>query len=551
MAVFFMIFSPRIFGDSFFNVKDLILLSFYWIAFYYILKSNREHSIKYTLLAAFLSAITINIRLIGISIIFIYIFDYICTTKFSDPRKFFIYFIVTAITTVVCWARLWSNPLINFVEAFTLLANFAWDGDILFLHRIVRASALPWSYIPVWILVTTPIYILVFFMIGFFRVVLKVGTWQIGSIYYEIIFILIILGSILPVIFLHSIVYDGWRHLYYIYPAIILTAISGYSFLRGVIGFTSLKKPLIYLLNFYVFISLIFTAIWMWKSHPHQNIYFNFMAGKNAGDNFDLDYWGLSNKQAIELISKSSNSSFIKISVAPGKYAYVNYLSLIYNLKFLPRKVSDRFFPIEAGNINDADYVIQSFRGGDYIEPNSSHFNFFDAIYIDGQAILKIYENKSHNRKRPPSSSVPTAAYSFTTEGNGRKMLLDIGGAEIVGGGWSLPESWGTWSDGLYSKVLIPLPKKFTKLRINLIPYLSSGQVSRRVMVYINDSEYGLIELKSGDNTFTIDSSQVSPGEKYIIVKFIYLDKKELHKKKISSSEPRNLSMAITTATFD
>ena len=42
----------------------------------------------------------------------------------------------------------------------------------------------------------------------------------------------------------------------------------------------------------------------MIKHHPFQNVYFNMLAGKEIEKKFEMDYWGLSNKQALDYILK-------------------------------------------------------------------------------------------------------------------------------------------------------------------------------------------------------------------------------------------------------
>ena len=62
----------------------------------------------------------------------------------------------------------------------------------------------------------------------------------------------------------------------------------------------------------------------MIKNHPYQNIYFNFLAGKNPGLNFELDYWGLSNKDTLNYILKKDKKNNIKIhilSVSPYQFS--------------------------------------------------------------------------------------------------------------------------------------------------------------------------------------------------------------------------------------
>ena len=54
----------------------------------------------------------------------------------------------------------------------------------------------------------------------------------------------------------------------------------------------------------------------MIKDHPHQNIYFNVIAGKEIENKFEMDYWGLSNKQAFEYILKNENNDKINVGSA-------------------------------------------------------------------------------------------------------------------------------------------------------------------------------------------------------------------------------------------
>ena len=55
------------------------------------------------------------------------------------------------------------------------------------------------------------------------------------------------------------------------------------------------------------------TSFWIYKNHPNQNVFFNVLAGKHFDQKFEMDYWGNSNKAALEFISKN-NDGIIKIS---------------------------------------------------------------------------------------------------------------------------------------------------------------------------------------------------------------------------------------------
>ena len=75
----------------------------------------------------------------------------------------------------------------------------------------------------------------------------------------------------------------------------------------GLIHYTKIivrkNKFLIICLNLLLIIIFLNNFTNLIKLHPYQNIYFNYFLERIAKKNFDVDYWGLSNKNALEKIS--------------------------------------------------------------------------------------------------------------------------------------------------------------------------------------------------------------------------------------------------------
>ena len=70
----------------------------------------------------------------------------------------------------------------------------------------------------------------------------------------------------------------------------------------------------------FLFVLLIFFSIFLnahniYKLHPFQNVYFNFIVEKNANKLFVIDYWGLANQRSLEKIIIDSNNK--KIDIIP------------------------------------------------------------------------------------------------------------------------------------------------------------------------------------------------------------------------------------------
>lgn len=124
-------------------------------------------------------------------------------------------------------------------------------------------------------------------------------------------------GPIAAVIAFHSVVYNGWRQLYFIYPSFLLLATRGWvAVWSKEPTWTRYKISLLVLTT----ISVVCTAMLMWNAHPLENVYFNLLAGKNVRARYEMDYWGLGNRKALEYILEHDSSPVITVwadSVTP------------------------------------------------------------------------------------------------------------------------------------------------------------------------------------------------------------------------------------------
>ena len=197
-------------------------------------------------------------------------------------------------------------------------------------------------------------------------------------------FLLTFLIPIIAAIDFRSVSYDGWRHLYFIYPSFLLIAMFAVHLIK--IIFFKKKNYFLYIL---ILILILPTGIWMYKNHPFQYVYFNFLAGKNFNEKFEMDYLGVSNKSALEyIISKDSK----KIKVYN-----LNTTDLYVSKKILRKK--DRSKIIIVDDINNADYITNNFtdwRGEikptNFIKPEN--FNIIHEIKVDDITINTIYKKK-------------------------------------------------------------------------------------------------------------------------------------------------------------
>ena len=83
------------------------------------------------------------------------------------------------------------------------------------------------------------------------------------------------------------------------------------------------------------FFQFINNCYFIYKAHPLQNIYFNYISKSFINGNFPIDYWGLGNKKTIDYLLKKkknfsiSTSSYIQLENLKYYKSEINYMNII------------------------------------------------------------------------------------------------------------------------------------------------------------------------------------------------------------------------------
>lgn len=369
LAATFMLLSPRIFADSFYNSKDIVFMAAYALAINTAIMYMLTPSIKNAIIHAFVTAYAIDIRVMAvvvpaatILILFIRLFR-----REIYLKKMIItlatYLVLSGVLVVIMWPWLWTDPLGNFIQAFENMSKFRWHGSELYFGELIKATNLPWHYTFTWIGITTPIIYLVLFIVGSLYILFQlisnhIKLWKSDEQLQDYLFFGFFWIPILAVIILQSVLYNGWRQLYFVYPMFILIATGGLILLWK-------NSTLIYkkFLVGFISIYLTYTVLWMWNVHPMQNVYFNVLAGKEWKTKWSMDYWGLGNLQAVEYILDNDNSHKVNIKVISRTNLF---------LFFLLKNPDDRSRINYVKTLEEADYVL-----------NNYYRHHYDPIYKD------------------------------------------------------------------------------------------------------------------------------------------------------------------------
>jgi hypothetical protein len=384
----FLVLSPRIFADAFYNSKDIVLLSFFIMGMLTLLKFQEAQTYKNALLHALVCALAIDTRILGIilpltSLTFIGIdwLNGVITKKESGIRygSILVFIIFLIGLTILFWPVLWEGPIFHFKAAMVEMSNYHWEHEVLYRGELITAPDLPWHYLPVWICISTPVPYLCFFGAGIFFLVKQLVRQPVYFFTDQKEQLLMLICFFLPlvaIIVLKSVVYDAWRHVFFIYPAFILIALSGLRFLRS-----TLFKNSAWLLSIIIASVIVFNFLMMMCLHPYENVYFNILAGKDMQEvkkNFELDYYGLSSKQALEYILKNDPSPKIRFNAIMTPQ--------LLNMQLLPIDQRNR---IQFADLENADYFIGQYRS------KNQHYNFKKEVFsamVGNASIISVFK---------------------------------------------------------------------------------------------------------------------------------------------------------------
>ena len=203
--------------------------------------------------------------------------------------------------------------------------------------------------------------------------------WRGDKEMFDFYFLTLVFSSII-IFIIKTIGYSGWRHLYFIYPSIIMISINGFYRLKSSIK----SKIFINIIYFLIFSNLIYLLLWNFKFHPHQYVYFNPIYKSNFNEKFDMDYWGLSNNTAINYIIQNNDNYPIKIATKSFAALHKNLLLLSDNDK----KKVDLVTP------NEADFVITNYSkrvDNEFIIDESKYKKYYE-ILVDNISINTVYK---------------------------------------------------------------------------------------------------------------------------------------------------------------
>lgn len=209
-------------------------------------------------------------------------------------------------TTTLVHPVAWARPLGWLRDAVSYMSAHPWPGSLLFDGSYGPAAALPWYYLPKYLLLTTPALLL-----GAAAAGLAALAWRFRlrpPLERAAALLVLMQLLVIPVLAIlkGSSMYDGLRQFLFILPALaVLCAV-------GTAAVYRLLPPRLprWAAAGAAAAVLAVTTYDMAMLHPYEYVYFNRLSGGVAGaaGRYELDYWTLSFRNAAEWLNRTGRT---------------------------------------------------------------------------------------------------------------------------------------------------------------------------------------------------------------------------------------------------
>ena len=329
-AMLLFLLHPRLYAHSFFNTKDIPFAATLLITLYLAHRAFRKDTLGAFLLCGIGVGLAINQRPFGLMLppmlLAMRAPDLWQASGWAERKRILLtgaaLAIAAFVTVYITHPHYWENPL-RFIESVGVMSQHPIMLRVpnLFMGETYMSDAVPWNYVPVWFAITAPPVALLLGAIGVVAVCWQAITRPLAALRdrdlrFRILLLGCFIAPILAVIALQSNIYNGWRHMYFLWAPFCLLAAVGLRAITNIrmgggIWKVMARLPdwvrggaLAWALAYGVAgVGMLTTLTAIAALHPHQQVYFNALVDtKTPGalaKRYDMDYWQIAQRQSL------------------------------------------------------------------------------------------------------------------------------------------------------------------------------------------------------------------------------------------------------------
>lgn len=400
--ILFHILTPRLFGDAFYNDRDVMLVSLLWISLFCHETLQRKPSFPNILLCAFFFALAVNTRFLGLVLLFLPIMGLFERNR-QIKRSALLMLGLTFLFWYIFTPVFWGNLLPELKAAFHTFATgeqrtqeTGGMASILFFGRYFKETELPFYYLPLWIFISTPLVPQILTGAGIIRYFRSEKTRTDRFMFF------FLFGGIAAVMLIRPVQYNGWRHFYFLYVPLYWFMAAGLCWLLSNARklWRTAAIPLMAL-------SAVWTGVCAAGLHPYEYLYLNPLF-RDRISSFDRDYWRLSTRESLEWIIAQNEE---KVSVGEINENLDN--SMIALLPKDREKIS--ILNYNALHRYPPEYLIFNYTG---MVDNDQSFPLYEGVHSVERENVKLAEIYQRIPAKFPGIAFVSGDQSYAVDGN-------------------------------------------------------------------------------------------------------------------------------------
>ncbi len=400
--------SPRFFAEGHYNNKDMVLMSLSLMTMFFGVRLWEKPSIVRSLIFAFFGALCTNTKIIGVCIFGVMGLGAVLllTARKQWGKKT----VLAAVAALVGFAAfytvltpaMWHDPAEYLRYLVANATGFTrWNNSILFRGAIFRHSdhPLPFYYLPYYIATTTPVYVVFLAAVGQ-AMALRYWIKNRQTLLCDQKGLLLLASTLIwaaPLCYAmvsNPVVYNGWRHFYFVFAGLAVVAAWGLECLIRLLQNHG-KRWQQTTAAVLAAICFLTSAVGIAINHPYQYAYFN-AAGKalnpvSLQEGMELDYWCVSLIDALEeaVLAQKTDEPLTYSAMDP-----VTYLALELYSEALPPSLRGKVLLVEA-YAADADLLVMNLGYQEmYGRPIPEGYELLSETTSYGNALMRVYGNK-------------------------------------------------------------------------------------------------------------------------------------------------------------
>ena len=306
--------APRFFAEGHYNNKDMVLLSLTLLTVATGARWMAKPSWPRAILFSFVGAMAANTKIVGF---FIWGMMGLATAMHlrlcgkltaRHWRAGLVAVGSFAVFYLALTPAAWVDPLAYLQYILHTASGFSrWSGVVLFrgtLYNPTRGLPLPRAYLPLMVLYTVPPVTLLLAGLGQVLALVRIRRKDTSAALMAALSLLWIIPTAYVVV-ARPLMYNGWRHFYFIYAGLV--ALAGYG-LAGIARWLHGKVALQRVAGAAMALVFLVQSIGMVANHPYQYAYYNLLAGDTQSV-FEHDYWLVSTLNAMKTLMKQPTAA--------------------------------------------------------------------------------------------------------------------------------------------------------------------------------------------------------------------------------------------------